>query len=99
MEKFSNKFESVPVTGTTQVRVQEKSKSVDWQSAVEGTAVMFGWPLKQADLAVTHQGTGRPWATIQSIAAIPLKEPFSSGYRIKKTITPSTEAERRLVRG
>jgi hypothetical protein len=48
---------------------------------------MFGWPTKKADLSISHQGTGRPWATIQSIAAIPLKEPFSSGYTIKKTVT------------
>jgi len=94
MEKFSKKFESVPVTGTTQIKLEEKTKSVDWKSAAEGAAVMFGWPLKQADLAVTHQGTGKPWATVQSIAAIPLKEPFSSGYRIKKTITPVEQKQK-----
>jgi hypothetical protein len=87
MEKFSNKFESVLVTGTTRVKVEDRTKSVDWQKAADGTAVMFDWPLKQADLSVTHQGTGKPWATVQGIAAIPLKEPFSSGYRIKKTVT------------
>jgi uncharacterized protein YfaS (alpha-2-macroglobulin family) len=87
MEKFSKKFESVLVTGSTQVKLEDKSKSVNWQKVAEGTEVMFGWPLKQADLLVTHQGTGRPWATVQSIAAVPLKEPFSSGYRIKKIVT------------
>ena len=88
MEKFSKKFESIPVTGSTTVKIEDRTKSVDWQSAAEGSSVMFGWPVKQADLSVNHQGTGRPWATIQSIAAIPLKEPFSSGFTIKKTITP-----------
>jgi uncharacterized protein YfaS (alpha-2-macroglobulin family) len=88
MEKFSKKFESVPVTGTSQIKLEDKTKTVDWLSAAEGTAVMFGWPFKQADLSVTHQGTGKPWATIQSIAAIPLKEAFSSGYKIRKTVTP-----------
>jgi alpha-2-macroglobulin len=88
MEKFSKKFESVPVTGTSQIKLEDKTKTVDWLSAVEGTAVMFGWPFQQADLSVTHQGTGKPWATIQSIAAIPLKEAFSSGYKIRKTVTP-----------
>jgi alpha-2-macroglobulin len=43
-------------------------------------------------LTVTHQGTGKPWLTLQSIAAIQLKEPFSAGYQIKKTITPVEQA-------
>ncbi len=29
-----------------------------------------------------------PWVTIQSLAALPLKEPVSSGYKVKKTMTP-----------
>jgi len=88
MEKFSKKFESIPVTGTTHMKIEDKTRSVDWKNAGEGSSVLFGWPLKQADLVVTHQGAGKPWATVQSIAAIPLKSPLSSGYRIKKTITP-----------
>jgi uncharacterized protein YfaS (alpha-2-macroglobulin family) len=88
MEKFSKKFESVPVTGVSSVKVEDATKQVDWKAAAEGSGVMFGWPVKKADLSISHQGTGRPWATIQSIAAIPLKEPFSSGYTIKKTVTP-----------
>ena len=88
MEKFSKKFESIPVTGTSSVKVEDKTKSINWQTAAEGSSVMFGWPARQADFAIVHQGTGRPWATIQSIAAIPLKEPFSSGYTIRKIVTP-----------
>jgi hypothetical protein len=88
MEKFSRKFESVPVTGSTNAKIEDKAKGVDWRSAGEGSSVMFGWPVKQADLSINHQGAGKPWATVQSIAAIPLKEPFSSGYTIKKTVTP-----------
>jgi uncharacterized protein YfaS (alpha-2-macroglobulin family) len=94
MEKFSKKFESVPVTGTTQAKLEDIMKGVDWQAAAEGTAVMFGWPLKQAELTIMHQGTGKPWVMVQSIAAIPLKEPFSSGYKIKKTVTPVEQKQK-----
>ena len=31
---------------------------------------------------------GKPWVTLQSIAAIPLKAPLSSGYRIARDVTP-----------
>ncbi len=73
MEKFSRKFENVPVTGKTSAKIGDKAKSVDWQAAAEGAALMFNWPAKETDLTVNHQGTGKPWATIQSIAAIPLE--------------------------
>ncbi|WP_118178900.1 alpha-2-macroglobulin family protein [Paraburkholderia phosphatilytica] len=39
-------------------------------------------------LTLTQQGTGKPWATIESLAAVALKAPFASGYRITKTVTP-----------
>jgi uncharacterized protein YfaS (alpha-2-macroglobulin family) len=36
---------------------------------------------------VSHDGTGRPWITVQSRAAVPLRAPLASGYRIKRTVT------------
>jgi uncharacterized protein YfaS (alpha-2-macroglobulin family) len=39
-------------------------------------------------LTLTQDGSGKPWATIESLAAIALKAPFAAGYRITKTITP-----------
>jgi hypothetical protein len=43
-------------------------------------------------LAVQQQGTGKPWLTLQSVAAIELKAPFSAGYAIKRTVTPVEQA-------
>ena len=50
-------------------------------------------------LTVTHQGSGKPWLTLQSVAAIVLREPFSAGYQIKKTITPVEQANKTLPAG
>ena len=50
-------------------------------------------------LAVTHQGPGKPWLTLQSVAAIDLKAPFAAGYAIKKTITPVEQANKSLPAG
>ncbi len=47
-------------------------------------------------LNVTHQGPGKPWLTLQSVAAVQLKEPFFAGYQIKKTITPVEQANKNL---
>jgi hypothetical protein len=43
-------------------------------------------------LNVAHTGTGRPWLTLQSVAAIALKAPFAAGYQVKKTVTPVEQA-------
>jgi alpha-2-macroglobulin len=37
---------------------------------------------------VAQDGAGRPWVTLQSIASIPLKTPFSSGYKLARMVTP-----------
>jgi hypothetical protein len=36
---------------------------------------------------VTHEGTGKPWLTVQSLAAIPLKAPLRAGYAITRSIS------------
>lgn len=100
MEKFSEKFERIAVTGTTSASLDNKTKTVVWGKSKDGKSVMLGWPKEKEALKVTHQGTGKPWAVIQSLAAIPRKEPFSSGYRIKKTLTPvDRKAEGRWSKG
>jgi uncharacterized protein YfaS (alpha-2-macroglobulin family) len=55
--------------------------------------------LAKDTLSVTHQGAGKPWLTLQSLAAVVPKEPFSAGYRIKKTVQPVTQANKSLAAG
>ena len=51
-------------------------------------------------LRVVQQGSGKPWATIESLAALPVTAPFASGYRIKKTVTAVSPAVKgRYTRG
>ncbi len=84
MEKFSQAFESVPVTGSTRATLSTQSQITDWKTSPRGKVSEFAWPSAKEDVSITHQGTGRPWLSIQSLAAIPLKEPFSSGYTIQE---------------
>ncbi len=88
LEKFSRAFEAVPVTGVTQASLSGRAQTIDWTTSPKGKALSFPWPAKKEELAIAHQGDGKPWITVQSLAAIPLKEPFSSGYKIQKTFTP-----------
>jgi uncharacterized protein YfaS (alpha-2-macroglobulin family) len=49
---------------------------------------------------VSQNGSGKPWVTVQSRAAIPLKQPLFSGYRIVRTVTPvQAKASGELRRG
>ncbi|MDO9112226.1 MAG: MG2 domain-containing protein [Polaromonas sp.] len=60
---------------------------------LRGNNMFLPWAGTGKDtLTVTHQGTGKPWLTLQSLAAVPLKAPFNAGYQIKKTITPVEQA-------
>ena len=94
MERFSQRFEAAPVTGTTRVGLAGTVKSVDWSKEKKGNRFSFPWPGGTASLGFRHDGGGKPWATVLGLAAIPLKEPLSSGYRIKKIVTAVEQREK-----
>jgi len=50
-------------------------------------SLLLPWPVQPATLAVRHEGPGKPWLTVQSLAAVPLKAPLFAGYRITRTTT------------
>ena len=91
---FSKRFEKDAVTGTTRASVGGgAATTLAWTVKPHGGSIALPWPVKDAtqarrDLQVTQDGSGKPWLTVQSLAAVPLKAPFSSGYRITRTITP-----------
>jgi uncharacterized protein YfaS (alpha-2-macroglobulin family) len=97
MEAFSRRFERDPVAGSTKVGFEPGAapQAFDWAKAGTGGTVALGWPAgfavggNKADTTVklTHEGSGKPWVTFTSKAAVPVVTPFSSGYRIKKTVT------------
>jgi uncharacterized protein YfaS (alpha-2-macroglobulin family) len=90
LQRFAQTYEREPVTGSTSVTLAG-SKPATWTGTIPAsgtTNVLQAWPDGRADLTVRQLGTGKPWATIQSLAAIPLTAPLSSGYRIARTVTP-----------
>ncbi|MBX3604495.1 MAG: alpha-2-macroglobulin [Piscinibacter sp.] len=87
LDKFSAKFESVPVAGRTMASLGAAPQAVDWAAHPDGGRLMLPWPAQPGTLDVTHEGAGRPWLTVQSLAAIPLKEPLRAGYAIERRVT------------
>ncbi|MEB0140237.1 MULTISPECIES: alpha-2-macroglobulin family protein [unclassified Undibacterium] len=99
MEKFSKKFEANKVSGTSRITLRsgiEKASpalNVNWASATP-TAGLLAWPPQPGSddrLQVQHDGAGKPWLSLQSLAAQPLRAPVSAGYRLVKTVTPLTQ--------
>jgi uncharacterized protein YfaS (alpha-2-macroglobulin family) len=89
MDKFSSLFEKDKVTGTAGATLGNASKSIAFGGDPAGGTAMLPWPRSGgAQLELEHAGAGKPWATVQTLSAVPLKAPLSSGYRIAKTITP-----------
>jgi uncharacterized protein YfaS (alpha-2-macroglobulin family) len=88
MRAFSGRFESQPVDGTTKVALGETVSELPWGEAARPT-VDLAWPGEaKAPLRVEHHGQGRPWASIESRAAIPLTAPVMAGLTAKRTVEP-----------
>lgn len=86
LRRFAGAFEAEPVDGTTDITLAGTAEQLTWTEPP--ASVSLPWPAAPAELAIDHRGSGRPWFTLTSRAAIPLKAPLSSGYRITRTVTP-----------
>jgi alpha-2-macroglobulin len=103
LDKFALRFESSPITGRTQAVTAgagagaasspgaasaSPAQAIDWRRQPEGGRLALAWPPGPDTLTVTHEGTGAPWLTVQSVAAVPLLSPLSAGYRISRSVEP-----------
>jgi uncharacterized protein YfaS (alpha-2-macroglobulin family) len=94
LDKFAAKFDNEKVAGTTRAQLEGKgetrpAQAFAWGADKQGGVLDLPWPAGAAGGAVNlaHEGAGKPWLTIQSIAAVPVKEAFAAGYRLTKTVT------------
>ncbi|CAN5847311.1 MG2 domain-containing protein [soil metagenome] len=102
LEKFSRQFETEKVTGVSKANLQQGAGNAPVQSYAWGPTgsgkLMLAWPDKGSvavdHLRLSHEGNGKPWVSVQSLAAVPLKAPFSSGYRITKTMLALEQKEK-----
>jgi uncharacterized protein YfaS (alpha-2-macroglobulin family) len=94
MDRFSKRFEATPVSGATRAELAGTAKTIDWATDKKGKVVSLPWPDGSGKLSLQHNGSGKPWVTVMSLAAIPLKAPLSSGYHVKRTITPVEQRDK-----
>lgn len=91
MKRFSAKFEATPVTGATSATLGKERFVAEWRDDTKQAQQLLGWPASAAPVALSHDGSGKPWAMLQSLAALPLKEPLFTGYRVTRKITPVSQ--------
>jgi hypothetical protein len=100
MEKFSAAFESTPVSGATAVGYGTTERRVTWPQPHGVAELALPWQPGRATLAVSHDGSGRPWALVRATAALPLRAPLSSGFKVARTVTAVEQhAPGRYTRG
>lgn len=100
LEKFSDEFEQQAVAGATVASVAAQKKTFQWGSESESgdntdadakfrkNVLSFSWPAGASVLKVEHQGSGKPWTIVTSRAAVPITQPLSTGFAIRKSIVP-----------
>jgi len=96
LDRFAQKFERDPVAGTTLATLGKARAELDWKKAgSEAVAPLsLPWPAaptKDDKLTISHEGSGKPWATVQLLAAIPDGPARNMGYRISRKVTPIQE--------
>lgn len=91
MKKFSALFEGVPVEGATTAELGKSRLRAEWRDDTKEAQQLLDWPAATTPVKLAHEGHGKPWATLQSLAALPLKEPLSTGYRITRKVVPVSQ--------
>ncbi len=93
LDGFGRAFESEGVSGSTRVALGAMPvQNFAWQSQTEEVnKLLMPWSSKPAAgdrLQLTHEGGGKPWVVMQTLAAMPVKEPAASGFRVTREVTP-----------
>jgi len=87
LERFAAVFEAAPVAGRSTLQLDAVSSTLDWSAAPDGGTQTLPLPGAAASLVASHDGSGRPWLTVQTLAAVPLQEPLAAGYRITRSVS------------
>ena len=95
LDKFSAKFESVQVGGRTTATLADKRGAVDWSQSAQGGSIKLAWTAQPGSLNVAQDGAGKPWLSVQSLAAVALKAPIRAGYGVTRSVSAVEQKDSR----
>ncbi|HEU0045337.1 alpha-2-macroglobulin family protein [Sphingomonas sp.] len=86
--RFARLYPATAVTGTTRLALGGRTVARGWPLAEAQRAVSFPLPSTQTPLVLRQAGGDGPWATVALKAAVPLTKPLFAGYRMSRQVTP-----------
>ncbi len=87
LDKFGARFESARIEGRSVATLGAATQTLDWAQQPQGGRLQLAWPAAAGSLQVAQQGSGKPWLTVQSLAALPLSSAFNAGYAVKRSVS------------
>jgi alpha-2-macroglobulin len=83
--RYAQRFEAQPVSGRTTLQWGDVQRSVA-PAAAAATPARLPWPAPAGGLVARHDGAGRPWLSVQAVAAVPLAAPVGAGYTVRRSV-------------
>jgi uncharacterized protein YfaS (alpha-2-macroglobulin family) len=89
LRRFQQQFEAGPVDGTTRATLGRTTRDATWADA-KAPSMLLPWPAQgaQGTLQLRHEGSGKPWATISTLAAVRNTQPVANGLVVRRSVTP-----------
>ncbi len=87
LERFAAAYETVPVAGASRAATGCRQPHAGLAGGPRRRRADLPLPAAPASLVARHDGTGRPWLTLQTLAAVPLRAPLAAGYRITRSVS------------
>ncbi|MEQ1548471.1 MAG: MG2 domain-containing protein [Chakrabartia sp.] len=98
--KFAKRYPASAVTGLTTVSLGSEVKTQGWPMASDASPLRLALPMAKTPLLLRQTGGAGPWAMVSLSAAVPLTKPLFAGYKLTKTVSVISQANKdHLTRG
>jgi len=88
LSAYQQQFETVKPSGKSYAVLGKDGRLIDWKTYPKGATAFLPLAAEPATLKLRHEGTGEPYVSITTLAAVPITAPVQRGYSIKREILP-----------
>ncbi len=88
LERYGRLFETVKPSGKSFAVLGQDGRVVDWQAFPKGATAFLPLNPEPTTLRVKHEGTGEPYVSVTTLAAVALEAPVQRGYSVTREIIP-----------
>lgn len=88
LDKYGRLFEATRPTGKSTASLAKTRLLVDWKDFPHGATANFQLPDAADTLKLRHEGSGAPYVTLATLAAVDLKQATAHGYTVRRELVP-----------